>query len=684
MMRNREQHTRTEERHTNILDFASLRTQEQSLMRRLNHVIDRLPPEVRKSASALAALFMLTTEGCMHRQAQDPQAEIEEMMRAQMQPAEKTVEGIPLPALDPEQLTAEIIATNEKWESAFQEYHALLKECAAAGFEFTPEFMLSMHPGIIGSLEHDQRFKLQIYNSILEIALMQQGAQLFGMGSSPLIYHSLHDISKLEQPTELQDRSKPIRLNPYQVSFQRLASGETTVVVVNWLTKKIIYGANIEPLTRQPMDVAEVSLQQFAQDAFQAIQQDAQSQPERIEQLKTESRDTAVRKPVYEFLGSEPHSDIESLAQNFSSISFHVVGFDRAIDRPNLFSIDIDAAFLEKSGERPIESHGSIESIFFHTDYTPEDPEFQSVVTAEPAFAVDAYGNVIIKQSIKTFKGAGVVSVDQSIVVYPPTAFDDTAGPEGTVTPVSIDLSVVGIPLQLEDYFHQPVERPIATMQDGAYGVYTTMDHEKVKTEYGETFPEITAAMKRAEELWGVDAGEAAKRVLIVNSQDPNAHFDPRDPNVIVLRDEIFGGHGMEITAFHETTHLLDHHFGLTEDVGLMQLHVDLSVDFFNAINETQWFPGHDGGHSQENVAEFLASFLNTVADAEWETKIQSLSPSVRSEYLQALHTLQAAFQLAAEKQPHESEMKGRTVHQLNAQAPIHRLLEHHIQFLQQ
>lgn len=679
----------TQEREATPIDFQSLQASEYATLRKLNQLVDRFPATVRRAGTALLSLFILGSEASAgvrfvettpqsQEEREEEQRRNEQWRDEYRKAASREIEPL---RVSPDHVEAVLNAQPDRKKDV-DEFQNLVQEFMAAGFRIELQTMIFFQG-------REKNPELQITEQTFrdfKSALMEGLVSPIGVSITPSPLDGIvqSSVIELEHPSVMRQTDKPMTVSPYHICFQQ-QEGTPRMIVTNWLTERVLLALDLGPILSQfsLWDENEKSaLQRFGitQAIQEAVEQDAGNAIRALEELQREAEKIQPREPAYSFHGTEPHAQIHGIVQRLSDMSFYTISFGRDMDRTNSTGVKIDASFLERSGSLPIDMRGSIDHLYFLTTYEQKMDGDGATESQQFRKATDQYGNMILK--IPSVYNDGLQKkqiVTERILVYPPTVFAQEAGMEDTVAPVSIDLSVVGRDLHLTNYFFVPEERPIATITGGAYRVYSSLNHEDTHQQYGKWFELIGAEMKHAEELFGLKAGEAAQQLFIVNSKDPNAHFHPKDPHAIVMRDEILSENGsVPSVGFHETAHLLDAYFGIKDRTALVALHATLSRDFFSAIDEKSWYPGEMGGHSEENSAEFIASFLNTLIDPHWEQKIPQTPQSFQQEYLNAMNVF--AHVLDECTQPLEAESEHKAA--LSSTAPIHTLLKQRVMFL--
>ncbi|MEK7088746.1 MAG: hypothetical protein AAB913_01290 [Patescibacteria group bacterium] len=169
-------------------------------------------------------------------------------------------------------------------------------------------------------------------------------------------------------------------------------------------------------------------------------------------------------------------------------------------------------------------------------------------------------------------------------------------------------------------------------------------DSVLVKSLNKETLQTYVYGISTAEILFGLEPGTLVKKISIINESGKNAGFSERDTSAIDLGKDLFMADnkpqenqidGLEIGK-HETFHLLDRIYHISEDTAWQELFKELSlrpenapkneniiwdIQYFELINEKNFDPDKQifGGHSADNIKEFLASFINSITRENWQ-----------------------------------------------------------------
>jgi hypothetical protein len=222
-------------------------------------------------------------------------------------------------------------------------------------------------------------------------------------------------------------------------------------------------------------------------------------------------------------------------------------------------------------------------------------------------------------------------------------------------------------------------------------------DSPLVKTLSKESLQPYVYGISTAEILFGLKPGTLVKKILILDQSGKNAAFSERDTSAICLGKDLFIENnktqgdpvdGKEIGK-HETFHSLDRNYKISKDVRWQELFKELSstpeslskneniissIQYFELINEEHFDPDKEifGGHSADNIDEFLASFINSTTRENWEDimtmyKEHGGFTDFLNKYKKTLETLQNILT---------------TKENISVDAPILKILEQKISFL--
>lgn len=248
----------------------------------------------------------------------------------------------------------------------------------------------------------------------------------------------------------------------------------------------------------------------------------------------------------------------------------------------------------------------------------------------------DKYGNLIIPVFSETGKKHKKM-VFVGFQVIPPHALAHN-GKDGYV-PVGVDLSEFGLgdhPL----LFKQRVEFPAATAEKTGtpYAKYSSVK-DKDESAQQEVFAKAAAEIAKVEAFCGFAPNDVVGAVYLIPSHVANAHTIETNPDTVFIWDEIFPeilAEGGEFAVSHETFHLMDFKFGISEDESVKQAFQAMKGSYdrslFPLIDESGYLP-FNGGHSAENAAETVASLLNTVYTGEFDESYATMDEQVAGLY---------------------------------------------------
>ncbi len=239
---------------------------------------------------------------------------------------------------------------------------------------------------------------------------------------------------------------------------------------------------------------------------------------------------------------------------------------------------------------------------------------------------------------------------------------------------------------------------------DGTYSVWTTegSDDSPERETVSETASEMAEGVRDVEIYFGVKPGDMVKGLCAVPSADENAWVNMAGVDVGFVYFSIANAYDPKHTALdnivtgrHEALHKAGEFFGKVDQSPEWQRfweqsshrgherfsHAEINVfgrhegDMGEPnVNEGNhyWPFTAVGGHAWENQVELFASFMNTVMDEDWETKMHDIN--VDAQYLhwqlEGLMVLRSLFETQRE-------------YQIPADAPLHESFNQKIVFLQ-
>ncbi len=295
------------------------------------------------------------------------------------------------------------------------------------------------------------------------------------------------------------------------------------------------------------------------------------------------------------------------------------------VEESTLAGLNITAEKMQAIGFHPILINGEIQAIALETgEYVlPEGcVEDDQMHLTE---GVDSFGNLILY---------GRQDGEEGLVVTPrPVLSRDilTEGQEAQFVPIPIEIEGEHI----EDLFYTQVQHPYACLgENKEYCVYGDMPREEFDENFVPKLEKIEMGAESAEALFGLKKGEGVRNIQISDGTYQQALFNDRTPNSIIFFDELMKGDvNLKMTAFHESMHLMDDLFKISEVGELKDFFEELdekNPKFFYSVNESRFFRAKDaGGHAEDNEHEFFASFMNSLISPDFEDHIQDRTKMV-------------------------------------------------------
>lgn len=275
------------------------------------------------------------------------------------------------------------------------------------------------------------------------------------------------------------------------------------------------------------------------------------------------------------------------------------------------------------------------------------DPLMKKYVETE--YVEDKYGNIIIPMFSLVGKKRKTLVFDSFQVIPPRRLSHDQKNPDETFAPLGVDLTAFGFgdyPLLAKSSVEQAVSAPTS---DRPYFLYSQVS-DKTPEEQDAAYLRVAAEAAGVERFFGLNPGDAVKAISLTPSQEENATVSFTNPDTIQVWDEFFSAVGEGDGRFigsHESFHIMDFHFGLSEDEEVKTAFRTMSDSYdkalFGLIDEKSYLE-NGGGHSADNVREFVASLLNTVYTGKFDAKIAETDDRTRGLYYRALEALQHAI----------------------------------------
>lgn len=474
--------------------------------------------------------------------------------------------------------------------------------------------------------------------------------------------HFLENTYAVQEETSpaLLTEKKKIKIPIFHIEGKRIGSDTFAIRLYNWFEQQpVIFEKEIhfsEKGEGDDPDRTVASLVAELKPLFVQRESDIATWQKSLDTVVPDARDDREHTFVYEEKKDEKISE-ESREKLLRLLDTYDITIDTTpkggeIDRPEAaLSMSKD---MVKKLRHPIVVHGSIREIVLSErldrPVTKRDND-GATVNGEPIAEIflDTDGNVYSKVC-PTYSSGNETTYRRMIFISPSLQL-------GSVAPqidISLDLEALGLQ-SVGEWLYQDTEKPLVFLGDkGEYALYSNMDPKHIEREFAPLYDNMKYGVRAAETLFGLESGAAVRAIYIANAKQENARFHPKDPETVVIQDEILRAKNAElrafIIAFHEAAHLLDYKYGIT---GILEKKRDEKIEklfgelknsgLFAAINEKEFSSEFldVGGHSHENTAEFFASLLNTLNNPNWKRKFQHLrDQKVRTQYAQALHVL--------------------------------------------
>lgn len=351
-----------------------------------------------------------------------------------------------------------------------------------------------------------------------------------------------------------------------------------------------------------------------------------------------------------EFTSQPEGTDVDTAIRHITYDVMHASGRAKALGPINVNGNVEQLTFAVKDKRLALELAKDERLTPFLTDESGKNAIGESVEPVQ-----DKYGNLIMPVFGETqfeLPLIGKIGKPRTIfagfMVMPPQQFahNDKDG----FAPVGVDLSQFGF----GDYpvlYKQKVEQPVATAEANGtpYDLYSTVT-DKDEAQQQAIFERASAEITGVESFFGNNPGDVVKAVALIPSNMPNAHASPVNPDMISIWDELFPevvAEDGQFAASHESFHVMDFKLGISKNEALKNLFEVMSQSYdkalFPLIDERNYLE-FGGGHSQENVQEFVASLLNTVYTGKFRETYDAMEPRLRSLYELSIAALRDAL----------------------------------------
>lgn len=302
-------------------------------------------------------------------------------------------------------------------------------------------------------------------------------------------------------------------------------------------------------------------------------------------------------------------------------------------------SLPISEACLVRNGFSPIQVDRILRSVTF---MLPMSPELKGV--AGKSYR-DKFGNRINCSS----------SVDGSVTVsVQPRIFFSGGESPPTQRSVNLDLTSLGLGT-IENFIYQK-EVPLVSKlgSKGQYSLYSTCTLPEENERIPKLGGGITAGTSTAERLFGFAPGSLAKNIVVMPSDEANAHFSAGNPDTVFVYFPQLAAGQSQVVGCHEAIHLISHRFGVSrgewkEWFDLLKKEKD-GDNFLTFISESVFSSNiKDSGHAYSDEEEFLASFVNGFRDTNWTKSVGDWPLSFKVLYKDSLLTLDSRLETLTE-----------------------------------
>lgn len=219
---------------------------------------------------------------------------------------------------------------------------------------------------------------------------------------------------------------------------------------------------------------------------------------------------------------------------------------------------------------------------------------------------------------------------------------------------VSLDLSALGFG-RLDNILSMKTPQFIGNIGgEKQYQVYGDINAES-RQAFTSGLGAIASGASSAENLFGFKPGTFLRKVVVYSSAEEYGYFDLKDPDTINITTGLLKSRAIQLTAFNETTHLIDNQFGLTKgEIEKFTLSLSRSREgrtFIYEMREDKFLSysgitnfGHDLNDSINSPdvmrtlpQELFGAFIVSLRHPNWEGKMRTMSSDFKERYLKLL-----------------------------------------------
>ena len=560
--------------------------------------------------------------------------------------------------------------------AAGREYRELLSSFRSAGFEIKPERAMVDLPSKSG-------------NPLYQMEILGAGPNHWVAYevSNPKDILMYRYGANLQMDPNLAAEGKQVEFPVYGIKIDKTESGDRQIKIFNYLEveQPLVYSAVLGK-AQEPHPTGDT-----ANDIRKALYRSFQTVSDRYQDLvadpATVPAQTAISVDYKSMPDSQTQAVLAQLAGLAKPLTLRVVPEGSAEDRyfrsgilSKPFEVSLTAEMLKNSAAHPLVIKGDLQELRlidyprFNLDLdngTVDGEKFRDleIFKSGSIFVsldrVDSYGNHIHETYIRGANGLD----ERNIILEFPTPRTDRA--DSAPVSVNFDLTAYGYG-KVENYLYVVPERNIA--KSGPYQISSNIEASAAQELLIGKSQALADGAARVEELFGFIPGDFVENIRLINSNNPNAYFQCRNPHSITILDELLKSSSCkvaQIVAQHEAMHLFDNIFERKLSTGaIAKLFNATSKETFERIDEGSFYHlGAEAGHSAENSFELSASLVNSLISPEWEKEVESFTPEVRQQYGELLKALQ-------------TDLQG--IEALDSKAPTHELVKERIKTLGQ
>lgn len=271
----------------------------------------------------------------------------------------------------------------------------------------------------------------------------------------------------------------------------------------------------------------------------------------------------------------------------------------------------------------------------------------------------DKLGNIYFSNTFEDEDGKLI----EDVYIFPKVGLATSTSSITQENPITLDLSYFGIGV-VDGAWKQKII-PLGGSSGGKAEYLINLDSTSVTSEDVKKgiCGAVVAGANTAERLFGIEAGKLVKHIVIVESEEEAAMFNPSSPNAIFIGHSILKSDVKQLVALNEATHLIDYHYKISDGsfkaFVIQLLSTNEGRAFIDILQEYKFLPGvKNMGHSPDEreyqYQELFGAFIASLQHPKLEVKLSELSKTDKAFYAElcrvTLNRLDEISRIASER----------------------------------